>query len=94
MKGGDGVPQGRIATTDLFKGAYFLCCGCDIEQIVFGGRRSEIAEFWITGIKLSELERDYRTGKARVNPIEFREALNKIRDELFKAKNERDGDRR
>lgn len=93
-KGGGGVPRGRIATTDLFKGAYFLCSGCDLEKIVFGGGRSEIAEFWIIGLKLPELERDYRTGKARVNPMEFRESLNNLRDELFKAKKERDGAKR
>ncbi|MBU0993379.1 MAG: hypothetical protein KJ737_12870 [Proteobacteria bacterium] len=84
-------PQGKITTTDIFKGAYFLCCGCDLDSIAFNRtvRNVQIAEFWIKGADIEVLDRDYRSGKARINPLQFREALNHLRDLLFKAKDER-----
>ena len=91
MKGGDELPHGEIPTTDIWKGAYFLSCGCDLATIKYD-KASQVGEFFFTGPDIEQLEKAYRSGKALVNPVQFREALNNLRDMLFKEKRE-DGER-
>jgi hypothetical protein len=67
--------------TDIFRGAFFLCNGGDLAGIKVNGDR--VATFLIRGENLIGLDRDYRSGKALVNPLQFREALNYLRDILF-----------
>ena len=80
-------------TSDLFKGAYFLCKGCDLEHIEFSksSRRNETAtaEFHITGPDIEKLSREYQSGQALVNPVQLKESLNYLRDILFQEKDER-----
>jgi hypothetical protein len=45
------------------------------------GRR--IATFLITGPDLDRLDSDYRSGRARVNPLQLRASLNHLRDVMF-----------
>ena len=68
-----------------------MACGCDLEKISFSGngRKGGRAEFNITGVDVEELDRDYRSGKALVNPVQLRDSLNHLRDVLFQAKDER-----
>ncbi len=73
-----------LETTDIFRGAFYLCCGGHLEDIRFAGNGKQIASFMFTGPDLAEHDRAYRDGHALVNPLQFREALNHLRDILFK----------
>jgi hypothetical protein len=77
-----------LETTDIFRGAFFLCNGGDLSDVRVRNhaerdRRRRIATFLITGKDLEQLDRDYRSGQALVNPLQFRESLNHLRDILF-----------
>jgi hypothetical protein len=74
--------------TDIFRGAFFLCNGGDLAGIKINGER--VATFLIRGEGLIRLDREYRSGKALVNPLQFREALNYLRDILFNKLRETD----
>ena len=72
-----------LETTDIFRGAFYLCCGGRLEDIRFNQNGSRIASFMFTGPDLVEHDQAYRDGHALVNPVQFREALNHLRDILF-----------
>jgi len=73
----------RFETSDIFRGAFFMCNGGVLSGIRLkeNGRRSALFEF--TGKDLNRLDREYRCGRALVNPVQFRESLNDLRDRLF-----------
>lgn len=71
-----------LETTDIFRGAFFMCMGSDLSGIRFRENK-QIASFHFTGPDLTRHDRDYRNGNALVNPLQFREALNYLRDVLF-----------
>ncbi|MDY6824110.1 MAG: hypothetical protein SWH68_10015 [Thermodesulfobacteriota bacterium] len=73
-----------LETTDIFRGAFYLYMGGRLEDIRFAGNGKQIASFMFTGPDLAEHDRAYRDGHALVNPLQFREALNHLRDILFK----------
>jgi hypothetical protein len=73
----------RLETTDIFRGAYFLCQGGDLCAIRLQDRARRIAVFVFQGEGLERLDREYRSGQALVNPLQFRESLNHLRDLLF-----------
>jgi len=77
------VKTSHVETTDLFRGAFYLCMGADLEEIGFRGNGKQIATFQFAGPDLNKHDLDYRNGQARVNPLQFREALNHLRDLLF-----------
>jgi len=79
-----------LETTDIFRGAFFLCKGGDLCGIRIKNNGKRIATFLITGAGLDRLDRDYRCGKALVNPLQFRESLNHLRDILFEKLREND----
>ena len=86
-------------TKDIFRGAFFLSCGGDLSDVRVRNNGRRIATFLITGKNLDKLDRDYRSGKALVNPLQFRESLNHLRDILFEKLREnerrtRHGDRK
>jgi len=72
-----------LETTDIFRGAFYLCMGGDLEDIRFNQNGRQIASFMFTGPDLHEHDRAYRDGHALVNPVQFRESLNHLRDILF-----------
>jgi len=77
------MTRSTLETTDIFIGAFLLCmggclCGIRVKDQVKG-----IAAFRIEGENLDKLNREYRTGKALVNPVLPRESLNLLRDMLF-----------
>ncbi len=78
-------------TTDIFKGAFLLSKGGDLSGISFNDR--QIATFTISGKDIHQLDRDYMTGKALVNPILLRESLNHLRDLLFDMRDRRRNDK-
>ena len=73
----------RLETTDIFRGAYFLCMGGRLCDVRFQNSRKRIASFMFKGCDLNQFDRDYMNGDALVNPIQFRESLNRLRDILF-----------
>lgn len=79
-----------LETTDIFRGAFLLASGGDLVEIRVkkGGKR--ITTFLITGEDLDRLDRDYRCGRALVNPVQLRESLNHLRDILFAHLREHD----
>ncbi len=77
-------------TTDIFRGAFFLSCGGDLAEVRVRNNGKRIATFLITGKDLDKLDRDYRSGKALVNPLQLRESLNHLRDVMFEKLREQD----
>ena len=76
-----------IETTDIFRGAFLLCMGGNLCDIRFTANGRRIATFFIQGPELHKHDRDYMNGHALVNPLQFREALNHLRDVLFNRLN-------
>ena len=72
-----------LETTDIFRGAFFICMGGDLADIRFRQNGKQIASFMFTGHDLHEHDKAYIKGHALVNPVQFREALNHLRDILF-----------
>ena len=88
-----------LEITDIFRGAFFLChggdlCGIRIKNYAERDRQSKrIATFQIRGEGLSQLDKEYRNAQALVNPLQFRESLNHLRDILFNKLREDRGTR-
>ena len=74
---------GSLETTDIFRGAFFLCKGADLCGIRIKHNGRPIASFRIRGQGLDELDKSYRNGDALVNPLQLRESLNHLRNILF-----------
>ncbi|MGD9161712.1 MAG: hypothetical protein PVG39_25095 [Desulfobacteraceae bacterium] len=84
----------ELETTDIFKGAFYLCMGGDLADIRFKANHAErdrrtklrpdLATFHFIGEDLYKHDKAYINGHALVNPVQFREALNHLRDILFK----------
>ena len=83
--------QSRLEVTDLFRSAFFLCMGGHLEQVRVRNNGRRIATFLITGAELERLDNDYRSGRARVNPVQLRESLNHLRDVMFDKLRENEG---
>ena len=77
-----------LETTDIFRGAFFLCMGNDLKDIRFRDNGKRIISFLFTGAELNRLDKDYRDGQALVNPVQFRESLNHLRDIVFEKLHE------
>ena len=61
-----------LETTDIFRGAFFLCKGGDLSEIRFRKNGRQIASFMFTGSNLTIHDKDYRNSQAMVNPLQFR----------------------
>jgi hypothetical protein len=81
------IPIQQYETTDIFLGAYLLSSGGDLSGISFNDR--QIATFMFTGVDLHQLDHEYRTGTALVNPVHLRSSLNHLRDILFEMQERR-----
>lgn len=79
-----------LETTDIFRGAFYLCMGGDLESIRFRTNGRQIATFLFNGRDLVEYDKAYVNGHALVNPVQFREALNRLRDILFETLRKRE----
>ncbi len=89
------MQKASLETTDIFRGAFFMCMGGDLEKIRFRQNGKRIASFMFIGPDLHKHDRDYLNGHALVNPVQFREALNHLRDILFEnLRKSRSGGRR
>ncbi len=78
-----------LETTDIFRGAFFMCMGGDLSDIRFRQNGKQIASFMFTGPDLDKHDKAYINGHALVNPVQFREALNHLRDILFEKLRDR-----
>ncbi len=87
--------QTTLETTDIFRGAFFLSKGGKLSGAYLSEDSRRIVSFRIIGENLSDLDKDYRDGKATVNPLQLRESLNHLRDILFRTlrDNERNKER-
>ncbi len=83
--------KGTVEVTDLFKGAFLLCSGGDLAEVRIRNNGRRIATFLITGPDLDRLDSDYRAGRALVNPMQLREALNHLRDVMFEKLRKSEG---
>ena len=89
-----------LETTDIFKGAFYLCMGGDLADIQFKTNGKQIGTFHFSGPELYRHDKAYINGHALVNPVQFREALNHLRDILFERlrkgryENDRTGENR
>jgi hypothetical protein len=83
--------QGTVEVTDLFKGAFLLCSGGRLVQVKVRNNGRRIATFLIAGPDLDRIDSDYRAGRALVNPVQLREALNHLRDVMFKKLRKTEG---
>lgn len=72
--------QERMTTTDLFRSASLICQGAKLERLE---QSAHGIVFVLTGSGLADADADYRTGKARINPLEFKLHLNRLRDQMF-----------
>ncbi len=75
----------NIETTDIFRGTFYLCMGNDLIDIRFSDSNSgkQTATFFFSGSDLHRHDQAYVNGHALVNPVQFRTALNHLRDILF-----------
>ena len=80
-----------LETTDIFRGAFFMCMGGDLADIRFQQNGRQIASFLFTGQDLAGHDKSYRNGHALVNPVQFRECLNHLRDILFEKLRDKEG---
>jgi hypothetical protein len=69
-----------IETTDLFRGAYLLCCG---GRVIDAHVQRHQVVFVIEGEGVIEHDTRYRLGTALANPVQLRETLNLLRDLVF-----------
>ena len=53
----------RLETTDIFKGAVFLCNGGRLAGVRFKERRRGIVSFLIEGEGILQVDLDYRSGR-------------------------------
>ncbi len=77
------MAKSSLETTDIFRGAFFMCMGGDLSDIRIRNNGKQIASFLFTGPELHKHDKAYINGHALVNPVQFREALNHLRDILF-----------
>jgi len=84
----------RLETTDIFKGAVFLCNGGRLAGVRFKERRRGIVSFLIEGEGILQVDLDYRSGRAQVNAVQLRQSLNHLRDVLFTRLREHKGRKR
>jgi hypothetical protein len=66
-----------LETPDLFKSASLLCGGASLVKTRSEGRSMF---FILQGQDLKQKELCYKTGALRVNPLEFKVYLNRLRD--------------
>ena len=80
-----------VETTDIFRGAFLLASGGELAEVRVRNNGRRIATFLIAGKNLDELDRDYRSGRVLVNPLQLRKSLNHLRDVMFEKLRQYEG---
>ena len=77
----------RITTTDIYESAYMLCCGEHLSDVwVNNGRQRRTVVFAFDGQNIGDCQRNYHTGEAEVNIIDFRRHLDNLRDRITQTR--------
>lgn len=73
----------RLLTTDLYEGAWLLTQGMTLADLWMkgDGKRSIVFEF--RGDNMELLQKDYQKGKAEVNVLTLKRAMNELKDRMF-----------
>ena len=69
-----------IEVTDLFRAATLLCHGAEVVDVKLAGHT---VSFEITGENIYEVANWYSEGKALVEPLQFKDNLNALKDLMF-----------
>ena len=77
------LDKNSLETTDIFRGAFFLCSGGKLSDVRLKEDTRRIVSFLFEMEDIVQLDMVYRSGRATVNPLQFRESLNHLRDILF-----------
>ena len=77
------MDKNSLETTDIFRGAFFLCSGGKLSDVRLKEDTRRIVSFLFEMEDIVQLDMVYRSGRATVNPLQFRESLNHLRDILF-----------
>jgi hypothetical protein len=83
-----------LETSDLFKAAFLLAMGGFLSRVRFSSAIRPIAFFEVHGQGINRMDQEYRCGRARVNPVQYRAQLNHLRDILFEKLRENEQGRR
>ncbi|MDY7038281.1 MAG: hypothetical protein SV375_19235 [Thermodesulfobacteriota bacterium] len=83
------MDKNSLETTDIFRGAFFLCSGGRLADVRLKEDARKIVSFLFEMEDIAQLDIVYRSGHASVNPLQFRESLNHLRDILFNALREK-----
>ena len=67
MKGGDFLNKVSLETTDLFRGAFFMCMGGDLKDIRFQKNGKQIASFLFTARACTDSQFLARDGQDRMS---------------------------
>lgn len=69
-----------------------MCMGSELSEIRIRDNGKRIATFLFTGADLDRFDKNYMNGTALVNPVQFRESLNRLRDIMFEKLRANDPD--
>lgn len=72
----------QIESRDLFRSASLLCLGAKLNRIE---REGKAVTFVLEDEKLEQLDMNYRTGQALINPLQLKEILNLLKDKIFRG---------
>ena len=72
----------RLETTDLFRAGSLLCLGARLGEV---RRNKGQVTFCLQGDELTDRDQDYRLGRTRIEPLQFRQTLNLLRDMIFRG---------
>lgn len=73
----------KILTTDLYEGAWLLSQGVQLHQLWIQDYDKKSVVFEFSGAKARHLKQTYQRGQARGNIVEYKHALNEIKDRMF-----------
>ncbi len=71
-----------LEMTDLERCAYFLCSGAELMEVRFKEDAKKKVSFLVEGKDIAKLDADYINGRARVNPLQYKEFMNYLRDRI------------
>jgi len=75
----------RVATQDLYCGAYILSKGGSLEEVKIAGARGgrPSVTFVLAGQGVEELAREFQSGQAQANVTAFKIAMMHLKDVMF-----------
>ncbi len=68
-----------IETTDIFLCAYLLYSGGKLSDVRVNEMGNRIVSFFVEGKNIARMEREYKSGHALVDPLQFKDFLVHLR---------------